>query len=269
MQPAEAVTERGRTGRETAGPETARPDAARPHAARPDAAQPYSARSYTTRSYTTGSTTARSNTSRSSTARPYTAGAASTVRSPGSARARGRAERRPASFRSHVTTRGAVVGMLLLSLVACLLAAWLSAGELAGIGFCAGCVLAPLYARRDAQLQIVASAPVIFLAAVVVTQVVTAQGSSNHGRLESVLEGTLLTLASAAPWLFAGTAACIGLAWRMGLPDCVRELRSGLREARSSAASRSAVRPARQPPFAARGAARKPFARALPRLPRR
>jgi len=256
VQPAEVVTGQGR---ETAGPDNARLQRTRRDIGARDA----------------GFSDHRPDGQRADRPRPVGraalagTGIAGTARPPGSARSGGRTERRATSFRSHVTLRGAVIGMLLLSLVACLLAEWLNVGELAGIGFCAGCVLAPLYARRDAQLQIVASAPVIFLASVIMTQALTAQGSSNHGRLESVLEGTLLTLASAAPWLFAGTAACVGVAWRQGLPDCVRELRSGLREARSGTDSPSAVRPARLPPSAARGAARKPFARALPRLPRR
>jgi len=159
--------------------------------------------------------------------------------------------------------------MLILSLFGCLLSAWLSVGVLAGLGFCAGCALAPLYARREAQLQLVAAAPLVFLAAAIMTQIVTAQGTSNHGRVLSVLEGTLLMLASAAPWLFVGTAVCVGLAWRNGLPDCWRELRSGLREAKPGPGSPPGVRPARRPPSGARAAARMPFARALPRLPRR
>jgi hypothetical protein len=159
--------------------------------------------------------------------------------------------------------------MLVLSLVACLLSVWLSVAVLAGLGFCAGCVLAPLYARREAQLQIVASAPLIFLGAAIVTQIATAQGTSDHGRVLSVLEGTLLMLAGAAPWLFAGTAVCIGLAWRNGLPDCWHELRSGLREARRGTSEQPGVRPALRPPSGVRVAVRMPFARALPRLPRR
>jgi hypothetical protein len=277
VQPAEAVTDPGRPGQETIRPETARPYAARPERTQQDPERTQQ---------DIDSRDAGFSGSRASQPRPVGraamtgagaagAGTAGTARSPGSARAGGRAETRANSFRSHVTLRGAVIGMLLLSLVACLLAAWLSVGELAGLGFCAGCVLAPLYARRDAQLQIVAAAPVIFLAAVIITQALTAQGSSNHGRVESVLEGTLLSLATAAPWLFAGTAACVAVAWRQGLPDCVRELRSGLREARSgrreapSGRGSSAFRPARRPPFAAPEAARKPFAQAPPRLPRR
>jgi hypothetical protein len=123
--------------------------------------------------------------------------------------------------------------MFLVSLAACLLSVWLNVGLLAGLGFCAACVVAPLYVRRAAQLQVVASAPLIFLVAAIVTQTMTAQGTSSHGFVLSVLEGTLLMLASTAPWLFAGTAACVCLAWRHGLPECWRELRSSLREARS------------------------------------
>jgi len=227
-----------------------------------------------TRPSQSGDETTRHETTRRQTnrpeARPDTAGTArAQPRSPGSARSGGRTATGTATFRSHVTLRGAVVGMLVLSLVACLLSAWLNLGLLAGLGFCAGCVLGPRYARREAQLQVVASAPLIFLAAAIMTQIVTAQGASNHGRVLSVLEGTVLMLASAAPWLFAGTAACVGLAWRHGLPDCWRELRCGLREARSEASSAPGVRTARRPPSAARAAARTPFARALPRLPRR
>src|SRR5260370_9280606 len=41
----------------------------------------------------------------------------------------------------------ALLCMLALCLVTCLLAAWRQLDVLAGLGFCAGCVLAPVYAR--------------------------------------------------------------------------------------------------------------------------
>jgi hypothetical protein len=134
--------------------------------------------------------------------------------------------RSPATFRSHVTTRGALAGMFALCLVACLLAAWWHVGALAGLAFVAGCVLAPIYARRDALLHIVISVPVIFLLAEIVTQAMTAQGSSSHGSALSVVEGTFLALAGVAPWLFAGTALCVAVAMMRGLPQCIRDLRT-------------------------------------------
>jgi len=134
-----------------------------------------------------------------------------------------------ATFRSHVTTRGALVGMFALCLVACLLAAWWRLDILAGFAFVAGCVLAPVYARRDALLHIVISVPVIFLLAEIATQAMTAQGGSGHGTTLSVLEGTILALAAVAPWLFAGTAVCLIVAMMRGLPQCIRDMRGDVR----------------------------------------
>jgi hypothetical protein len=146
---------------------------------------------------------------------------------PRPARARTGPGQARASFRSHLTARGALLGMFVLVLVACLLAAWREVDVLAGLGYCAGCVLTPVYARREAQLRIVLSAPAVFLLADVITQALTAQGNTSHGSVLSVLEGTGLTLADAAPWLFAGTAACVVVAATRGLPQCVRDLRAG------------------------------------------
>jgi hypothetical protein len=119
--------------------------------------------------------------------------------------------------------------MFAVCLVACLLAAWLHADAIAGVGFVATGILAPVYARQNALLHIVISAPVIFLLAEIVTQLITAPGTSGRSSAISVLEGTFLTLADVAPWLFAGTIVCIGVAMTRGLPQCVRDLRAGMR----------------------------------------
>jgi hypothetical protein len=129
--------------------------------------------------------------------------------------------------RGRLTASGALLGMLLLCLVTCLVAAWRQLDLLAGLGYCAGCVLAPVYARRAAQLRVAVSAPVVFLLAEVVAQALTTSGSSGHATLLSVAEGTFLALADCAPWLFAGTAVCIAIAMFRGLPQCVRDLRTG------------------------------------------
>jgi hypothetical protein len=117
--------------------------------------------------------------------------------------------------------------MLALCLATCLLAAWRQLDVLAGLGFCAGCVFAPVYARRGAQLRVALSAPVIFLLAEIAAQSLTAPGSSGHAPALLVLEGTVLALAGVAPWLFAGTALCFAIAMFRGLPQCVRDLRTG------------------------------------------
>ena len=117
--------------------------------------------------------------------------------------------------------------MLLLCLVTCLVAAWRQLDVLAGIGFCAGCVLAPVYARGSAQLRVAVSAPVVLLVAEIAAQAITAPSSHGHGSVLSVAEGTFLALADVAPWLFAGTAVCIAIAMFRGLPQCIRDLRTG------------------------------------------
>jgi hypothetical protein len=116
--------------------------------------------------------------------------------------------------------------LVLLCLVTCLVAAWRQVDVVAGLGYCISCVLAPVAARRGAQLKVAVSAPVVFLVAEVIAQSLTAPGSSGHGMVLAVLEGTLLALAGVAPWLFAGTAVCIVIAMFRGLPQCVRDLRT-------------------------------------------
>jgi hypothetical protein len=140
-----------------------------------------------------------------------------------------RRSRHPATFRFILTTRGAILGLFALYLAVFLVAAWSHAGVLAGVGFCAGAVLAPCYLRREAQLQIAVAVPAIALAATVLCQIITAQGDSGRGAFMSVLEGIVLTLGGLAPWLFAGTAACLAVACYRGLPQCVRDLVSSLR----------------------------------------
>lgn len=143
------------------------------------------------------------------------------------------AESAPA--RSHVTARGAVVAMLGVFLVSDLLASWLHLAVMIGLGYAGACVLAPFFVRRHALLHVVVAPPAIFLVAVIISQVLTAQGTSRHGKAMSVLEGTFLILAAIAPWLFAGTTLGIGAAMTRGLPQSIRELAAGLRGQASGA----------------------------------
>jgi hypothetical protein len=129
----------------------------------------------------------------------------------------------------YVTVRGAIVVMAGVFLFCSLVSGWLSVAVLSGLGYLACCVLAPLVVRRDAQLQVVIAPPTLFLAVLVLTQIVTAQGTSRHGHILSVLEGTTLTLAALAPWLLAGTALGVAVAMARGLPECAREFVAGLR----------------------------------------
>jgi hypothetical protein len=122
-----------------------------------------------------------------------------------------------------------MVAMLGVFFVSDLMASWLHLAAAIGLGYAGACVLAPFFVRRHALLQVVVAPPAIFLIALVISQVLTAQGTSRHGKALSVLEGTFLTLAAIAPWLFAGTALGIGAATTRGLPQSVRELTAELR----------------------------------------
>ena len=72
------------------------------------------------------------------------------------------------------------------------------------------------------------SPPLIFLIAVACAESISSS-ATGHSRVLSAAEGTILTLAAAAPWLFGGEALGLVLALFRGLPQCVRDLRAGLR----------------------------------------
>jgi hypothetical protein len=140
----------------------------------------------------------------------------------------GRAGAQVAPLPGPMAAAGSLAGMLAVFLASCLLAAWLHHDALAGLGFCAGTCVIARYGRPEALLAVVVSIPVAFLIAEVIAQLATAPAGSHHGTLLLVLEGTLLTLAGVAPWLFAGTIAGVVIAMFRGLPRTVRQLRADL-----------------------------------------
>jgi hypothetical protein len=110
-------------------------------------------------------------------------------------------------------------------LIGLLLAAWLGWAVLAGLAFVAGCLLAARYAATAALLTVVVSPPLLFLAAVILVSAVTVPG----GLFMSVVVGSVVTLASVAPWLAVGMVLTVIIAWIRGLPGCIRDLRRELR----------------------------------------
>jgi hypothetical protein len=129
---------------------------------------------------------------------------------------------------ARMTGRGAVLAMFALFFTGAAIADLLHLGVLAGLSFLAGCVLAVRFARRSALLIVVVSPPLIFLIAVACAESISSS-PTGHSRVLSAAEGTILTLAAAAPWLFGGEALGLVLALFRGLPQCVRDLRAGLR----------------------------------------
>jgi hypothetical protein len=127
-----------------------------------------------------------------------------------------------------MTGRGALLAMLALFLAGNLLAVWLRLQSLAGLSFAAGCVLAACYARRQALLLVITAPPLLFGVALVTVQVLTSPGGTVKASAEAVAEGTFLTLAGTAPWLFGGVIVALIIALARGLPRCVRDLRADL-----------------------------------------
>lgn len=135
--------------------------------------------------------------------------------------ARPRAASRPGP---RLTARGAIAGMLVAFFLGLLLASWLHWGVLAGGSFLAGSVAAARYTKRADLLAVAVSPPLLFFCAVVVVKALTASGNA----LLATAEGTVLTLASVAPWLFTGVIVTLIVAWRRGLRQCVADLRHEL-----------------------------------------
>jgi uncharacterized protein DUF6542 len=115
--------------------------------------------------------------------------------------------------------------MLLVFFIGVLAADWLHWGWLAGLSFLAGSAAAAWYTKQRDLLTVAVSPPLLFFIVVVCVKAITAAGNVAL----STLEGTALTLANVAPWLFAGVVLSLIIAWFRGLPRSVAQLRRDLR----------------------------------------
>ena len=126
-----------------------------------------------------------------------------------------------------LTGRGAVMVMLAvfaLGLFGASLTPW---PVLAGAFFVIGCVAAVAYVRPGDLLMVTIVPPLLFGIALLGVKAATASGNV----VLSIAEGVAITMAEVAPWLFAGMALTLVIAWARGLGGCVRELRQDLRAA--------------------------------------
>jgi hypothetical protein len=123
-----------------------------------------------------------------------------------------------------LTGRGAVLLMVAAFTTGLLGAAWLGWTAVAGITFLLGAGAAARYTKPADLLTVAATPPLLFFCAVIGVTLVTAGGS-----LASASAAGLLTLASVAPWLFAGVAVNLIIGWFRGLSRCLAELRDAPR----------------------------------------
>jgi hypothetical protein len=123
-----------------------------------------------------------------------------------------------------LTGCGAVLVMLVVFALGLLGASWLQWPVLAGASFIVGSAAAAFYVRRGDLLIVTITPPLLFCIVLVGVKAGTATGNVAL----SIAEGALITLAGVAPWLFAGTALSLIIAWARGLRGCIRELRQDL-----------------------------------------
>jgi len=141
------------------------------------------------------------------------------------------------SSRILLTGRGAVMVMLAVFALGLFGASWTPWPVLAGAFFVIGSVAAVVYVRPGDLLMVTIVPPLLFGITLLVVKAATATGNV----VLSVAEGTAITMAEVAPWLFAGMALTLVIAWARGLPGCVRELRQDLRALGHPAAGRLAT----------------------------
>ena len=147
------------------------------------------------------------------TARVRTRGQAqATARAPSAARRPGRGPH------VRLTGRGGVVVVFVTCFLGLLIADWANWEELADAVFFMASSLTAYYVRPGSLLPVAVSPPLLFFAAIALEKIAIASGTL------AALEGTLVMLADAAPWLFAGTALTVGIALLRGLRREVRTL---------------------------------------------
>lgn len=124
-----------------------------------------------------------------------------------------------------LTARGGLVIMFGACFAGLLLADWTNWAELADAVFFMASSLTAYYTRPGSLLPVAVSPPLLFFVALAAEKFVVAPGTL------AAFEGTLVMLASAMTWLFAGTGLTLTIALLRGLP---REIRSLVVELRSS-----------------------------------
>jgi len=121
-----------------------------------------------------------------------------------------------------LTGRGAILALLVLSFLGLIVSDGLGWGIFANGTFVVTCILMACYVKPSDLLPVTVCPPLAFFVACVCEKLITSSGGT------AAAEGTLVTLATSAPWLFLGTALTILIGLRRGLLGNIRDLRQGL-----------------------------------------
>ncbi|MEV0591608.1 DUF6542 domain-containing protein [Nonomuraea cavernae] len=126
-----------------------------------------------------------------------------------------------------LTARGAIALALIATLAGYVLAALVDLPIVTGVAFVLASLLGVVLVNPRELLSLVVTPPLVFFAATFFVELGRALVSISI--VQSLALGLYSSLSSGAPWLFAGSAVVLGVAWRRGLRDNVRELRDELR----------------------------------------
>ncbi|MEV0998331.1 DUF6542 domain-containing protein [Nonomuraea sp. NPDC050202] len=126
-----------------------------------------------------------------------------------------------------LTARGAIALALVATLAGYVLTAVLGVEQIVGAAFVLASVLGVVLVNRRELLSLVVTPPLVFFCATLFVELGRAFGSVSI--VQSLALGLYTSMTQGAPWLFAGSALVLGIAWRRGLRDNVRELREELK----------------------------------------
>ncbi|TMR91179.1 DUF6542 domain-containing protein [Nonomuraea basaltis] len=126
-----------------------------------------------------------------------------------------------------LTARGAIALALVATMAGYVLTALVDVQHVVGAAFVLASLLGVLLVNRRELLSLVVTPPLVFFCATLFVELGRAFGSVSI--VQSLALGLYTSLTRGAPWLFAGSAIVLGVAWRRGLRDNVRELREELK----------------------------------------
>ncbi|MFI6296203.1 DUF6542 domain-containing protein [Nonomuraea sp. NPDC050790] len=126
-----------------------------------------------------------------------------------------------------LTARGAVALAFVATVTGYVLASVFGLGFLMGVVFIAGNLFGAMLVNRRELLSLVVTPPLVFFCATFLVELLRAFSSASV--LGSLALGLYTSMSAGAPWLFAGSAIVLAVAWRRGLRDNVRDLREELR----------------------------------------
>ncbi|GAA0942080.1 DUF6542 domain-containing protein [Nonomuraea longicatena] len=126
-----------------------------------------------------------------------------------------------------LTARGAIALAFAAAVLGYVLTSTLGVSFVLGPLFVAACLAGVLLVNPRELLSLVVTPPLTFFCATIAVEAVRAFASVSV--TQSLTLGLYTSMSSGAPWLFAGSALVLAVAWRRGLRENVRDLREDLR----------------------------------------